>query len=314
MYSLGNALTLLRNPRGIPGVIHQLGTAANQRYYRYRDQPSDFSIMDEDWDNLFLLDGCRYDLFEDTADLEGELESRTSPGSSSSDFLESTFTGRRYLDTVYVTANPHFDKIPDGTFHANINLLDDGWDPDLQTVPPDVMANAVREAHHEYPDKRILAHFMQPHYPFIGEHGREIQQGGIGRRNYDGEKLDSGDEGDIWVKLQFRLNGVKADDVWKGYQENLALVLDEIEQLLPDIDGKTVLSTDHGNLVGDWIGPIPCRGYGHPPNLYVDELVEIPWFIIPGDRRVTTAESPDRKDTINDEVVANRLVNLGYKE
>lgn len=127
MLSLGNALTLIRNPWGIPGVFHQLGTAANQRYYRYKGQAEGVSIMEEDWDNLFLLDGCRYDLFEDTIDLEGELEARTSPGSSSSsDFLESTFTGGQHLDMVYVTANPHFNRIPDGTFHANINLLDKG--------------------------------------------------------------------------------------------------------------------------------------------------------------------------------------------
>lgn len=150
--------------------------------------------------------------------------------------------------------------------------------------------------------------------PFYRRKSRDINQGGIGRRNDEGQKLESGDEGDVWVKLQFRLNGINADDVWNGYQENLVLVLDEIENLLPDIDGKTVLSTDHGNLVGDWIGPIPCRGYGHPPDLYVNDLIKIPWFIISGNRRNITVEAPVREDTIDDEVVADRLVNLGYQE
>lgn len=313
MYNLDNLKKIIRNPRAMIGVAHQFGMTANQFYYRRRGNRKHASLMDEDWDNLFLLDGCRYDLFEGTIDMAGDLDERISPGSESAEFLLSTFGGGTFHDTVYITANPHVFKLPEDTFHATINLLEDEWDSDLNTVPPAPMADAVRKANEDYPEKRLIAHFMQPHYPFIGECGRQLKQGGIGRRNEDGDVVDSVDEGDIWVKLQFRLDDVTSDVVWEAYRENLELVLEEIYKFLPDIDGKTVLSADHGNLVGDWIGPIPCRGYGHPPNLYVDELVRVPWFEIDGTRREISADPPVRYDDLAEDVVDDRLKNLGYK-
>lgn len=313
MYNIQNLKKVIKNPRALIGVVHQLGMTANQAYYRYRGNPTHSSMMDEDWDNLFLLDGCRYDLFEETIDMAGDLSERISPGSESAEFLLSTFGDGTFHDTVYITANPHVFKLHENTFHATINLLQEEWDSDLNTVPPAAMTDAVRKANQEYPDKRLIAHFMQPHYPFIGERGRQLKQGGIGRRDEAGHVVDSGDEGDVWVKLQFRLDDVTPDVVWEAYRENLELALSEVEELLPDIDGKTILTADHGNLVGDWIGPIPCRGYGHPPTLYVDELVRVPWFVIEGTRREITSEPPVRYDEVREDVVDDRLRNLGYK-
>src|SRR6056297_529711 len=48
-------------------------------------------VMDEDWDNLIILDACRYDMFAEQVDLDGELESRISLGSTSEEFLEQNF-------------------------------------------------------------------------------------------------------------------------------------------------------------------------------------------------------------------------------
>lgn len=313
MYTLQNLKKLTKNPKGLLGVVHHLGMKANQFYYARQGKPDYVSMMDKDWDNLYILDGCRYDLFEETIDFDGRLESRRSPGSSSAEFIQSTFEGCTFPDTVYITANPHAFDLPSGTFHAMINVLTSDWDPELNTVPPDRMADAVRSASREYPEKRLVAHFMQPHYPFIGERGRKLKQGGIGRRDETGAVVDSEGEGDIWVKLQFRLDGVDRNSVWKGYRENLELVLAQARDLIEEIDGKTVLTADHGNLVGDWISPVPCRGYGHPPNLYVDELVQVPWFVVNGERREITAEPPERHDDISQDVVEDRLQSLGYK-
>jgi hypothetical protein len=195
-----------------------------------------------------------------------------------------------------------------------ISLLDDGWDADLYTVRPDTVADAVRKANKEYPNKRIIAHFMQPHYPFVGDLGQELNQGGIGRRNENGEIVERANDGDIWVKLQYSLEGVSREKVWAAYKENLQLVLEEVKSLLNEIDGKTVVSSDHGNLVGDWIGPVPTRGYGHPPAIYVDELVTVPWLTVPGERREITVDDPVGHDQLEDTVVSDRLTALGYKQ
>lgn len=313
MYSLENLKTLLKDPSRLIGVAHHFGTKANQLYYKNLVDHTGVMVMEEDWDNLILLDGCRYDLFESTHSLDGELESRISPGSESAEFLLANFSDQTHHDTVYITANPHVFKLPENTFHATINLLDDGWDSELYTVTPETMANAVRKAHSEFPNKRLIAHFMQPHYPFIGELGRQIQQGGIGRRDKNGNVVDSAGEGDIWMKLQFHLSDLTRNDVWAAYKENLELVLDEIEEMLPAIDGKTVISADHGNLVGDWIGPIPSRGYGHPSNIYVDDLVTVPWLTIQKERRDITDEPPVSYDETDEEIISKRLTAFGYR-
>lgn len=101
--------------------------------------------------------------------------------------------------------------------------------------------------------------------------------------------------------------------MWEAYQENIELVLDVVEPLLDDIDGKTVVSSDHSNLVGDWISPIPCRGYGHPPTIYVNEPVKVPWLTIDGDRREITADPPETHDEPEADVIEDRLSALGYK-
>lgn len=136
-------------------------------------------VMNEDWDNLLILDACRYDIFTDRIDLEGTLESRISMGSTSEEFMERNFVGEQFHDTVYVNANPYIPKLglDDDTFHAVVDCLDD-WDIELETVPPEPVARAARNAHERYSDKRLIIHFMQPHAPFIGEYGREMDNGG----------------------------------------------------------------------------------------------------------------------------------------
>lgn len=276
--------------------------------------------MAEDWDTLLLLDGCRYDLFEERCNLDGHLESRISQGSDSHEFIAANFTGRELHDTVYVTSNPYVSSVDEGTFHAIENVLTVGWDDELRVVPPWTMREAVVDAHERYPDKRIIGHFMQPHFPFIGEIGQQYAHGGTPDRDVDSyyhEVISEGeDDNDIsvWYKLQFKLDGVTEDWVREAYAENLDLVLDEVEQLLDDIEGKVVLSADHGNLIGDWIGPIPCRGYGHPRHLHVQPLVKVPWFVIEnGPRRDVQADPPLDVEEMDEEVLEDRLSALGYR-
>ncbi|WP_147435640.1 hypothetical protein [Halobellus sp. Atlit-38R] len=305
-YNLRN-LKRVASFSGIRGVSNHLGTAVNQWYYQ-RTNHTGFDPVSEDWDNLLILDGCRYDLFQDRIHHQGELDHRTSPASESWEYLSKCFNGRDLYDTVYVTTNPHTPKIQEGTFHTIWNLLETDFDEELQTVPPDDVATAIREALSEFPNKRIIGHFMQPHYPFIGELGREIDTSGIDP-DFDTTRTGT----NIWARLQYGL-GVNSDEVWSAYAENLDLALDIVSDLLDDIEGKSVLTSDHGNLVGDRCRPIPTRGYGHPPNLYVEPLVKVPWFEAGYDtRRDIEAEKPVRGERLSDDVIEDRLKSLGYR-
>ena len=261
-------------------------------------------VMDEEWDTLIILDACRYDMFAERVPFDGSLESRISLGSTSEEFLKQNFAESTFHDTVYVNANVYFSKLgldQDETFHAVIDLLDD-WDDELEIAHPETVTEAAKRAHEQYPNKRVIVHYMQPHLPFIGERGLEIRER-LGIRNG-------------WIPFRQGDTSVSVGELWEGYNENLDIAFEYVEELLSKIEGRVVLSADHGNMVGERQGPIPTkRMFGHPWGVYSEELVKVPWFVIDDDRRTITEEPPvagqEREQPA--ELVDERLRTLGYK-
>jgi hypothetical protein len=259
--------------------------------------------MDEDWDTLILLDACRYDMFAERVPFDGDLQSRISLGSTSEEFLEQNFGDGQYHDTVYVNANVYFSKLglnEDETFHAVVDLLDE-WDEELEIAHPETVTKAAREVHEEYPNKRVIVHYMQPHLPFIGERGLKLREQ-IGQRN-------------AWIPFRNGLRPITIDELWEGYNENLDVVFEYVSELLNSIDGKVVISADHGNMVNERQGPIPTRRmFGHPWGVYSQELVKVPWFVLEtGSRRAVTEETPTNFKGHSEELVTERLESLGYR-
>lgn len=242
--------------------------------------------------------------------ITGNLQCRRSLGSESWEFLQANFAGESFHDTIYITANPHAPKLPHGTFHDVINLLNEGWDAELGTVRPETVAEATLQAQTQYPEKRLIAHFMQPHYPFVGEYGQELEHKGITIHLPAEERTDT--ERKVWAQLG---NGrLDKNRVWKAYRENLDIVLGCVESLLESLSGLSVISSDHGNLLGETTHPIPARGYGHPRGLDIHELRAVPWLVVEGmDRRTTVAETPAEQDELASEVIKDRLRDLGYR-
>ncbi len=272
--------------------------------------------MSEDWDNLLILDACRYDMFADRIDLDGELQSRISLGSSSEEFLERNFASGEFHDTVYINSNPYIHRLnlDEGTFHAVIDCISD-WDTELQTVTPETVAQAAVDAHETHSEKRLIVHFMQPHAPFIGEIGQNMVGGGWTMDDEGEPHRDIETEPGIWNQLRDGTADVDLERVWKAYMENLDVVLAEVTDLLETLDGKSVITADHGNFVGERLSPIPSRQkYGHPYGVHAEELVKVPWFVIEGDgRREVQAEPPVEQETVDEEIVDERLEALGYR-
>jgi hypothetical protein len=261
-------------------------------------------VMNDEWDTLIILDACRYDMFAERVPFDGRLESRISLGSTSEEFLDQNFGESTFHDTVYVNANVYFSKLgldQDETSHAVIDLLDD-WDEELEIAHPETVTEAAKRAHEHYPNKRVIVHYMQPHLPFIGERGLEIRER-IGQRNG-------------WIPFRLGKSSVSIAELWEGYNENLEIAFDYVDELLSEIDGRVVISADHGNMVGERQEPIPTkRMFGHPWGVYSEELVNVPWFVIEDDRRTVTEEPPvtEENRTQPDELVEERLQTLGYK-
>ena len=130
------------------------------------------NILEEDWDNLITLDACRFDSFEEHNTLTGSLERIYSTASHTAEFVDQNIT-RSFSDTVYISASPQLAGTEDRFYHLE-HLWEDHWDDELNTVPPWAVTEQAREISESNPDKRLIVHYMQPHYPFIGEKGREI--------------------------------------------------------------------------------------------------------------------------------------------
>lgn len=299
-------------PRGVAQTVHAL-----TRYYYDVTGPEQCDLLSEDWDNLIILDACRYDVFEQLHTLPGDLSSRRSKGSATVEFLEQNFSNGPYHDIVYVTAHPNVPLTLGNPFHELINVWKDEWDHDLKTVQPGPVTRAAANAYEAYPDKRLIVHYLQPHYPFIGETGRtEIsEQAGVEytRRAAVGDDPRRDHPDNAWD--QVRKGTLSTEVIRTAYRENLELVLPYVEQLVKQFDEKTVVTADHGNLFGERAGPYPVKLYEHPVGVHVEELLKVPWLVIDGEsRKDVVAELPDRQRGDTDwDTTGNRLRQLGYR-
>jgi hypothetical protein len=293
-------------------ITHRLIGGAHSIYPGYGDA---VHVMEADWDNLLVLDACRYDLFEEAVDLDRFDEYRRvqSLGSATPEWTRKNFAGRSFGDTVYVSGNPQTTKHAPDSFHELVAVWREAFDEEYRTVMPGDVADGVREASAAFPDKRLIGHFMQPHRPFVGSD--DLYFGGM----YDPDSIVDDDSDvidgrtgprDPWMALEE--GETTLDRLWTAYRENLDLVMEEVWSLVNDLDGRTVITSDHGNLIGERGWPVPLKLYGHPTNVRLDGLVTVPWAVIDGERRTVTDEGTTI-DQADMDTVENRLSDLGYK-
>lgn len=303
----------MKNPRlfarGLNRAYHRRGGSRTE----YTDG---VAVFDRDWDTLVVLDACRFDMFETVNRIEGDRSSVLSKGSATTEWLRANVHGRDLSDTVYVTANPQLERNKDEwdvRFHDVINCwLDEGWDDEKGTILAETMTERGIEAFERYPDKRVVVHYMQPHYPFVtsetavDKHHLKTIQGG--------SDLATGES--IWNQKFLDDLEISDEELWSMYCDNLEYVLEAVEVLLDAIHGKTVITSDHGNFVGERASPIPIREWGHPRGIYADPLVRVPWLEVrSGERKsIVKGEVRERDDGDTSEVVADRLKHLGYTE
>lgn len=288
-------LRALRDPAlfglGINRTYHELTRGGTYN-------PSGADIFAEDWDTLVLLDACRYDVYAELTPFDGPVEVRESRGSASKQFVRGNFQGRTLHDVVYVSGNQWYLLLEEElncelhAYHDVERDVADGFVPSAEAVTEAALAH-----HERYPDKRLLVHYMQPHYPYL-------------KTDVDGFELVR--EG---LRETIRASDVDYEDVRAAYRDNLAYVLEHVERLVDGLDGKTVVSSDHGEMLGDRLSPVPVRWVGHPPGVFVDELTSVPWQVVSEEpRRRITAEPPDgRADGVEPERVEQTLRDLGYK-
>lgn len=266
-----------RNRIFVPYVVGTL-TQLHPSYPGYGEA---IRVMEEDWDNLIVLDACRADAFERVVDLDrfDDYSAVASLGSHSSEWTRQNFADKQFGDTVYVSANPHISMISGDSFHSLNEMWDKKVDEDAGVVLPSSMAEATLDALEEYPNKRLIAHFMQPHAPFVGS-----------EYNMD----------EITPPSKF----------WQAYDENLEYVLKYVYELLEELPGRTIITSDHGTMRPTRIGKILGIQW-HKPRLRNPEVSMVPWATVENGRRKIIAE--ETKDQSTTQNINERLRDLGYK-
>jgi len=226
-------------------------------------------IYDRDWDLLIVVDACRLDLMREVApdyDYIDRVGAFRSLDSMTLLWMQKNFVpayADEMAETAYVCGNPFSEQALDPDDFLE---LDEVWEyvwDDPGTVPPRAITDRTIAAAREHDPDRLIAHYMQPHCPFLSRPG--LTQG---KRldKFGGQEWD-----DVWQKLG--AGKLSRDEVWAGYRENLELALDDIELLLRNVDAENVVITsDHGNALGEWFV------YGHPPTMPMDCLRVVPWI------------------------------------
>ena len=278
------------------------GLGLNQEYYRSRKGDSynrdGIDVFDEDWDNLILLDACRYDDYARLTPFDGRPEWRESRGSASKQFVYGNFLNKTLHDVVYISGNQWYLKLKEelgAEIHAFHNVERDTADGYVPS--PENVTETALELADQYPNKRLIVHYMQPHKPYLGEYSE--------RFTYPRAQ---------GLRETLRASEVNRQQLVAAYRDNLRLALDHVKTLVEALEGKTVISSDHGELLGERLSPVPVRWYGHPRHIYVKELVDVPWHVVSdGPRKSITAESPVGEFSDSDaEQVEENLKDLGY--
>jgi len=263
----------IRNPRRL---LKDLEFGAIRRCYLLLS-PQATRITNMTWDNLIVLDGCRFDVFARYSDLPGKLVKKLSVASCTWNWIVKNFRGADLRDTIYISANPYVSYYYLGRtlgyvpFHKIVEVWKDNWNDELMTVHPSAVNQATLKVLDSKPHKRLLIHYLQPHHPFIGDvklldtDAVPFRDKVLGRNDIKTEKLDA-------FKL-LKEGSIDIKTIWKAYISNLKLVLRHVSELLPSLTGKICITSDHGNTFGRY-GVF----YGHPEKTLIPELIEIPWL------------------------------------
>ena len=252
------------------------------------------AVMKKDWDNLILLDAYRYDYFSEYSTFNGDLSSEVSKGNWSLEFVVKNFQAKQYHDTIVVTANPNYQnysKLDEDTFFTLINVVTDKTKSGSELVTEKALA-----AIDQYPNKRIIVHYMLPHEPFRGQTVDQVKRG------LDGELSNR-------MYSLYSRGVISKETLEKAYIESIGQIEKEIESLLDKLDGKTVLSSDHGENLGEVQHGMMQLGHGNPTT----ECRLVPWLEMSYDkRREIISDDPIGFDTIDDDIMKERLAALGY--
>ncbi len=231
-------------------------------------------------------------------------------------------------------------------FYRVIDVWQTRWDESRGTVLPEMVTREALGALARHPGKRMIVHYLQPHAPYLGfgsdcagfpqpDVGKEVvlmgtvlgeQSKGFRKKIY--EKLCSwikhgcllGNHPE-WFMAEFLqlpplspMDAVRRkygpEGLRRAYQENLEIVLKHVSQLLEYLKGKVVITSDHGEFLGEG------RFYSHGLDSDDPCLRHIPWWTTCRADAVPLREEhigqANRSFVVEEDTIHKRLKDLGY--
>lgn len=220
--------------------------------------------------------------------------------------MQENFANGQFHDTIYITANPFVSRLDDEVFYS-VDTLEEYWDDEIGAVWPEDLTKAAIDAHRNHRNKRLIVHYMHPHRPYLGATADTLRD----RVNLIGYR-NEGDGLQIWGAA--KQGDVSVQEVRRAYSESLDIVLAEVEQLLSELDGKSVITSDHGEMLGERVLPFTSRVWGHSEGFSTSNLRTVPWLEVESDgRRTIEASEPVEIDDLSDDAVSERLSSLGCR-
>lgn len=244
------------------------------------------SLMEEEWDIAVVLDACRYDTFQEIYRWylpSGRLEKRVG-ASDTLDWLLSVFNEEAGRDNmIYVSAHPGINSkdVAWVSFNANgrfFKVYDawvSGWDWEIGTTLPSEVVKIAVQANKEYPNKKMIIHFMQPHFPY--------RKAPCPSTYSDLEGVKGNPKLDFLLQKLFRDLGINfsrfrtvywtarkilnlecedlnefywrkyvAEELRDFYRDNLKWVLAYVKKIVEEFDyARIVVTSDHGEALGE---------------------------------------------------------------
>jgi len=260
--------------------LREMYRMALQISSRFEFSNHGFNFLYEDWDYAIVLDACRFDIFKENNPFDEIVTIKHSIASSTAEWIQRGIT-EDHMDKIIVSANPVTSpiKLKELTgkkhrFFRNIPAWDIGWSIRHRTVPPWSMTQISKVIAKKYPNKKIIFWYLQPHHPFLGLEEEFEFTDNIRLKILKGMKQK---EKNVWNAL--KTGEMQISKAKNGYTANLTIALKYVKELINHLDGKIIITSDHGNCFGE------MGLFAHPSNIHIPPLVNVPYLKITKDEK-----------------------------
>lgn len=192
-----------------------------------------------------------------------------------------------------------YDTNPSRYIAEIIDVWDTCWNDEMGTVEPEKLNEEFNKYKDQLADRKTVIHYMQPHKPFIGYGNSKMEnmkKKSISKFESSSEQILPDSVSKRFSRLVERLEKselamkvglmmslspgyfVKAffgdsESFMKSlHEENMRKAMDCANDLVDDLDGRVVITADHGEAFGE-------EGvWGHHIETHIPPLVNVPWF------------------------------------